>query len=430
MVALDPVALQLGEHALQVRHRKGQHLVGAHRVQGLGVRQVLREVDDVAAAIGFCTLEVGVLDDAHEREVGVVDVEPVGVGQRAVQLQHQAHIGQIVDAFQLCDVGRLGPAAHHVGHQRQRRCHHHMVGHQAAARVLHAPAAAFGRDGADRGTGQGLPAQRMHAGLQRGGQGLEAAAEVGQALLAALAAAAAPQLELVPEPHRRDLVGHGAELALQQRLPHHLVDAFTAQLAQPLGRGLALQRHPVVDAARTQRQQAQADAVEKAQRREVQQVPGRGQLEEVVGVVNAGVGRVDGHLRREAQLVDQRHHLAVVGEPVVVETVEPLAADVEGGGQAGNVRCSFQHRDMDALLGEFIGRGQAAEAATHHGNRGLLFVHQVTCSFGSRPSGGRSMKYRPPASVGGSHSTRWIRKAKAAAAVRSLPANTMAWAVK
>jgi hypothetical protein len=69
----------------------------------------------------------------------------------------------------------------------------------------------------------------------------EAAAEVGQLFLALFAAAATAELELVPDPDRRDVLGDGAEFAPQQRLPDDLVDTLAAELAQPVRGGALFQ---------------------------------------------------------------------------------------------------------------------------------------------------------------------------------------------
>ena len=41
------------------------------------------------------------LDDADEREARVVDVQPVGIGQAAIQLEHDAHVREVFDGAEL-----------------------------------------------------------------------------------------------------------------------------------------------------------------------------------------------------------------------------------------------------------------------------------------------------------------------------------------
>ncbi len=158
---------------------------------------------------------------------------------------------------------------------------------------------------------------------QRVGEGCEAAAVIGQPFPAASAAAAAPELELVPEPHRRHLFRQVAELAPQERRPHHPVDPLATHVPQPVGRDAVFEAAPLLHPAHAQCQQPQPDAVEERKGREAQEVEGRRELEEVVGVVRAGPGRTQHHLGRPAQLRDEIHHMNIVGEPVVVELLEP-----------------------------------------------------------------------------------------------------------
>jgi hypothetical protein len=131
--------------------------------------------------------------------------------------------------------------------------------------------------------------------------------------------------------------------------------------------GPALEAHPVVHPAGTQGQQAQANAVGESQGREVEQIPGRGELEEVVGVIHPGIGRVDLDPTVEAQLTDQLHDLQVIGEPVVVEAVELLAAHIECRCQPADLAFRFEHGDRNATGCEFVGGRQAGEAATDNG---------------------------------------------------------------
>jgi hypothetical protein len=77
----------------------------------------------------------------------------------------------------------------------------------------------------------------------------EATAEVCKTFLAAFTAAAAAQLQLVPEPYRRDLIRVGAEFSPEQGLPDDAIDFLAAQFAQPFVRHLAFQRFPIFNTA-------------------------------------------------------------------------------------------------------------------------------------------------------------------------------------
>ena len=91
------------EHLLQEGKRVVEELVSSHRVQAVRVRQVLRQVHDVPAAVGVGPLEVRVLDDADERKVRVVDVQPVGARQRAIEFEHEADVADVIDALKRAD---------------------------------------------------------------------------------------------------------------------------------------------------------------------------------------------------------------------------------------------------------------------------------------------------------------------------------------
>ena len=198
------------------------------------------------------------------------------------------------------------------------------------------------------------------------GQRGEAAPVVGQPFPAAPATAAAPQLELVPEPDRRHFFRQVAELPVQERLPHHPIDPLAAHLAQPVCGGPVFEGAPVLHPARPERQQAEAEAVEERQWREAQEVEGCGEFEEVVGVVRTGPGRPRQHLVGLPQLRDEIHHVDVVGEPVVVELLEPRAASGKAAGEAADFGVALQHRGADAAPAELVSRGKSAEAAADH----------------------------------------------------------------
>ncbi|KAG0906284.1 hypothetical protein G6F32_017094 [Rhizopus arrhizus] len=101
MQILNPAAIKFREHLLQVRDGELHQLGITHGVHRVMRRQVLGEVNDVTTAIGARWLEVGVFDDPHVREPGVVDVEPVSIGQATIEAQNHADIGQVTDASEL-----------------------------------------------------------------------------------------------------------------------------------------------------------------------------------------------------------------------------------------------------------------------------------------------------------------------------------------
>ena len=59
----------------------------------------------MTATIGRGGLEIRMLDDSDEKEVGIVDVQSVDIGETAIQFQDNAKVGEITDASQALDIG-------------------------------------------------------------------------------------------------------------------------------------------------------------------------------------------------------------------------------------------------------------------------------------------------------------------------------------
>ena len=83
-------------------------------------------------------------------------------------------------------------------------------------------------------------------------------------------------------------------------------------------------------------------------------------------VVDPGARPSQQHAVRYAQLPDELKDIDIAGEPVVVELLQSLAANIEAAGQATDLGIPFQHRDMRASAAELVGCGQAAEAGAQH----------------------------------------------------------------
>ena len=218
------------------------------------------------AAVGVGAFEVGVFDNGDIGKAGVVDVHPVGRTKRSIKLQHKAHVGQVVDAIQCGDIVSIRPIAHHISHLWQRR-----RGDDAICTDV-APCA-FGSPGSiirlgqtiNRGVQAHITALLFHTGRSFFGQAHKTTGEIAQAFFAAFAPRSAAQLELVPEPHGRNLVGIGAKFASEQRFPDDSVDVLVTQAAKPFGGGAMFKLFPVFDAACAQGKQTQADAIQKWQ---------------------------------------------------------------------------------------------------------------------------------------------------------------------
>ena len=219
-----------------------------------------------------------------------------------------------------------------------------------------------------RGAGPDFAAPGADRLRERLGESGETAPVVGEPFLAAPAAAAAPQLQLVPEPDRRHFLRQVAELPPEERFPHHPVHPFAAHLAQPVRGAPVLEAAPVPHPARPEREESEPEAASERQRREAQEVEGRREPEEVVGEVHAGPGGTDHDPVRLAELLDEPHHMHIAREPVVVELFEPGAAGGEAAGEPADLGVRFQHRGADAPPAEFVGGRQTAEPAADHGD--------------------------------------------------------------
>ena len=351
-------------------------------------------------------------------------------GQAAIEIEHQADVGQVLDPAERGDVGRRRVRRHQIGDDRQRRRRQHGVGGDRRA-LGHdaADAAVDDRQRLDARAAVDRPAVRDDELRHLVGQRDEAAAIVGQLLLAALAAAAAAQLQLVPEPHRGDLLGERRRTCRAAAAPTRRDRRCRRPSAEPFGGGERLELAPVADAARPQRQQAEADAGDERQRREPQHVHRRRELEEALGVVHAGPRRPEHDLIALPQLLDELRDVHVVGEPVVVELLESRRPDVEAAGQAADLRVALEDGDADAALGQLVAGGQPAEAGPDDDDvRYRLDAHEappsraVTTAARRRswPAPGR-MKCTTPASVSGSHRIRCTTMANAAARARGAP---------
>ena len=178
--------------------------------------------------------------------------------------------------------------------------------------------------------------------------------------------AAAPQLDLVPEPSRAHFLRQLAKLAQHQRCPHDVVGARADQSAQPVRRAMVIEAPPILEAPRPQREQAQPQPTQHRQRREPQEIDRVGEPEDGAGVVHPGARGPHQHTVREVQFVDEPHDVDIAREPVVVELLEPPRRGAESTGEAADLRVRFQHGGADAALAQFVSRGQTAEATTDH----------------------------------------------------------------
>jgi hypothetical protein len=74
----------------------------------------------------------------------------------------------------------------------------------------------------------------------------------------------------------------------------------------------------------------------------------------------------------QPELIYQLHHIQITGEPVMIETVEFLAADIECASQSTNFAFRFQDRYRDAPFYEFISGGQTGKPRTDYCHLGFV----------------------------------------------------------
>src|SRR3990170_6953352 len=98
--AADPGLLERGVDTPDVRQVQRQQILQAHAQERRLLVQVVREVDHVLAPIALRLDEVRVFDNRQEGDGAVVDVEPVGAGERAAEREDQAQRVLVRDPLQ------------------------------------------------------------------------------------------------------------------------------------------------------------------------------------------------------------------------------------------------------------------------------------------------------------------------------------------
>ena len=216
------------------------------------------------------------LDQRKEGVAGVVDVQPVDVGQPAVEAEDQAVGAEpVAPVVAGQPVGRqaLGQAGEEAGWQRGQD----LV--EALDRSIGLDAHGAVRLGTDRADLLAEPDLAAALADQLGQplvEELEAAAEVAKLRRAAEDAR--------PEPGHRDLVVEVVELGAQERLPDHPRDPRPHDPADPALGGRRLEAVVVLLQLQVGQRHAHAQAVGRRQRREAQDRDG------VVELVDALAG--------------------------------------------------------------------------------------------------------------------------------------------
>ena len=82
------------------------------------------------------------------------------------------------------------------------------------------------------------------------------------------------------------------------------------------------------------REKSKPDAIDKGEGFEFQQIDGRRQFEEIIRVINPGIRGIDHHVLLQTEHIDQRHDFEIIGEPMMVEAIQPGPTDIERSSQA------------------------------------------------------------------------------------------------
>ncbi len=215
---------------------------------------------------------------------------------------------------------------------------------------------------------QHAPAARLDLVLQRREQVLPRAPRVAEVLLARVLPT--PQPQLVPDPHHRDVVRAGAELAAQHRAPHLAPGGAPHPLLDPLARGDPLVRRLVVgEPLQPEHGEAHPDAVERRHRAEAQEVHRRRERPLAAVGEHRDARRPPLELVRHPELLVEPRDVAVGGEQVVVVALEPVpAADVDRRRLAAEPGPALVDVDLVARRRDPVRGDQAAHARPDDGD--------------------------------------------------------------
>jgi hypothetical protein len=213
-----------------------------------------------------------------------------------------------------------------------------------------------------RRPGTHLAAERADPRLEGVDQGLVAALEPAHHLAPALVARRPHPAGARPDVGRGQVLVAAVELRVEQRAPELVDDAAAAQAPQP-----RVQLHLVERLVRLRQlaagdERREADALERVQEREGQELPRRRHREETAVVVEADLRRAEAPAVAEPELLREAEHAVVGREDDVVEAVGGRAVEVEGADEAAEVGRALEQRHGDARLREPV-RGRHAEDA-------------------------------------------------------------------
>ena len=85
-------------------------------------------------------------------------------------------------------------------------------------------------------------------------------------------------------------------------------------------------------------------------------------------MVHAGVRGPQQDLIAQAKFFDQLHHMAVIGEPVMIKLLQLDSANLETAGKAAHFGLGLQHRHGQSPRAQLQRRRQPGKAATDNHN--------------------------------------------------------------
>ena len=248
--------------------------------------------------------------------------------------------------------------------------------------------------------------------------GAEGAARVAEGLLRAEASLARAEAEadLPVEPGHADLVGVFGELAAEEGSPEGGEGLLADGALHPGAGGDVLVHAPVGLALQPEAGEAQADPAGQADGIEAEKVEGGDEGIDAALHEMAVVGLYPLEPIAQPEFFEVANDGRVVGEDVVVEALDGLAADVEGDDLSAGLVTPFEDGDLVAELLEAAGGGEARDAgADDAGPHEVTGLRSSTGTVVRRPRRAMGMpkvqsRIRPT-TVAGATTTAWATMA-------------------
>jgi hypothetical protein len=206
-------------------------------------------------------------------------------------------------------------------------------------------------------------------GCQGLDEGVEAALEVPQSFpLQWRAAGGGAQPDLAPEPDHGYLIVVAAKLGPELRAEGAVIGALAERAAQPGGCGDPLEPLPIAHPLQVGRHQPQPNPVLNRQETEAEQIDGAVQRPDAPVRKIADVRRQPDEPVADADLLRQRHDLAVTLEEMVVKPLDSGPRHRKRVGLPAQQRAALPECHANAALCQPIRGGQPGDATADDGD--------------------------------------------------------------